>query len=599
MAEKRICVPAPLARRPLRSGSYVAPTTYRRLLLEVAFKLRPWDVEELRFFVKDAIPDETAADALTVLGLLECLERHNLLGPGSGGHLYLRKYLEKMGREDLAALLAPPEELGGSATSARPSLPGPLSRIANRLGINSMVWPLSTYRMAALEVFRGLTEGEVEQIRWLSQDFFDARLDACCWSKEMSGVELLGAMENSALIGPGNYSFLIDCLEEIGRPDLVVLILPPSLPYLPDSLDIPALLNQKRIETIQLKKTQYQFGMQGLVKATEMAPRAAMNAGGWYKRILGALSPKTLEKHSSYIIECLPTTLINTSLHLNALLDGIQEYENNGDTVKFAEHISECEEHLDILQALMEKIDWDHLPRKRENIATSRQYHPVRQVSYGAFSGVTELLLEFSGSRERLQEESRHLNRELNRLESLLRLAGYMWSVTSWLIASLQVAARSPIDLRQYDFLFRILVRRNKHMIRSNSGMFEAVLGRTGAGRELLKTFRKDKLIIIDDATVKDDCSKAVQFHESATPIPVFVFVVLLLSEYPSLSPSDLEELIAALKDYISEKEQVFCQVNGVVTRMVLQGICKNIEAFRRSQLSEVQSESITEIFSV
>ena len=43
--EKRVCVPARLARRPLRSKNYVAPTAYRKLLMEVAFKLRPWDVE--------------------------------------------------------------------------------------------------------------------------------------------------------------------------------------------------------------------------------------------------------------------------------------------------------------------------------------------------------------------------------------------------------------------------------------------------------------------------------------------------------------------------------------------------------------------------
>ena len=448
-------------------------------------------------------------------------------------------------------------------------------------------------------MFRGLTESEVEQIRWLSQDFFNATLQAYyCWSKEMTGVELLGAMEKSGLVGPGNYSFLVDCLEEVGRPDLVVLIMPPiTLPYLPGSMDIPALLNHKRIEIIQLKKTQYKFGMQALVKATEMESQStAQNAGGWYKRILGALSPKSLEKYSSYIIENLPATLINVSLHLNALLDGLQEYECNGDTVKFAEHISQCEEHLDILQELMEKIDWDHLPRKRENLATSRQYHPVRQASYGAFSGVSELLLEFSSSREQLQEESRHLNRVLTRLESLLRLAGYMWSLTSWLIALLQVAVRSPICLRQYDFLFRMLINRNKRVIRSNSGMFEAVLGSTSVGRQLLKTFKKDKLID-HDARSKNESSNATFFHVSATPIPVFVFVLLLLSEHPSLSPDDLEEIIIALKNHIGEKEPIFCQINSAVTMMVLQGIYKNIEAFRRSQLQELHSDGINEIF--
>ena len=586
----------PLTRRPLRSGNYVAPTPYRKLLLDIAFKLQPWDVEELSFFVKDAVPDETAAEALTALGLLECLERHKLLGQGE--YTSLRKYLTEIGREDLAARLAPPEELGSS--SATPAyFSGPLSRIVTSLEVNNMmVWPLNTYRKSALEVFRELTVEEVEQIRWLCQDFLRAKPR---WSEVVTGVELLYMMEKNGLVGPGNYSFLVDCLEEIGRPDLVLLVLPPSLPYLPASMDIPSLLHHKRIETIQLKKTQYQFGMRSLMKVTDVASRTtARNAGGWYKRILDGLSPQSLERHSAYIIESLPTTLINTSLHLNALLDSIDEYECNGDTVKFAGHIAECEEHLDLLQSLMEQTDWDIMPRKRESLATSRQYHPVRQASYGAFSGVAELLLEFSGAKQQFQEESRHLGRVLTRLESILRLSGYMWSLTSWLIASLQVSVCSPVSLGKYDFLFRLLVRRNRHIIRSNGGMLEDVLSRTPAGGKLLKHFKNRKLIS-DSSSGKDMSSASTLLHIAATPIPVFVFMVLLLSEHTSLAPSDLDEIIASLKDHISEREEAFGQINQTVTMMVLQGISLNIETFRRSKLQQFCSDNvhgIEEIFS-
>ena len=44
------------------------------------------------------------AEALTTLGLLECMERHKLLGPE-------KYYREEMGRKDLAVLLAPPEDI--------------------------------------------------------------------------------------------------------------------------------------------------------------------------------------------------------------------------------------------------------------------------------------------------------------------------------------------------------------------------------------------------------------------------------------------------------------------------------------------------------
>jgi hypothetical protein len=596
MVEKRVCLSLPtLVRRPLRSEGYVAPTAYRKLLLEVAYKLGPWDVEELRFFVKDAVPDETAAEALTALGLLECLERHKLLGPEEYTHL--RKYLKDMGREDLAALLAPPEDIKSAPVSVKPASSVGLGRIIGTRLVTT-AWPYSSYRRCALEVFRELTEEEVEQMRWLSMDFFETKPATHRWGEQMTGVNLLDVMEDNKLIGPGNYTFLLNCLEEIGRRDLVLMVLPPDLPYLPPSLDIPALLKWKRIENIQLKKTQYQFGMNSLVTVRQFASQnVAKNAGGWYKRILGALSPKSLEMHSSYIIENLPETLINTSLHINALLDAIEEYERNGDTAKLAMHLAECEEPLDILQNLMERIEWDNLPRKREKLATSRQYHPVRQASYGAFSGVAELFLEFSARKDKFQEEARYLGSLLERLESLLRLAGYMWSLTSWLIALLQVAVRSPICLDQYDFLFRVLVNRNKHIIRSNSGMLEAVLGSTPVGRKLLETFR-DKNLVSDVPSSEN----AVLLHMSATPIPVFAFVVLVLSEHPSLAAKDLEEIVAALKEYISERQDAFCQVNASVTMTVLNGIYSSIEAFRNSKIQEVCSDNvhgIEEIFSL
>ena len=590
---KQLSLISPLQRRPLRSNRHhVRPTAHRRLLLEVAFRLRTYEVEELEFMVKDVVV-APAGDSLTTLGLLETLERHRLLGPGE--YTTLREYLKKIGREDLAALLAPPVEVGAS-TCTRTSLPGTLARIATRLGINTVVWPCSTYRRNTLEVFRGLSKVQVEQIRWLSQDFFGERLKTS-WANEMTGVELLNALECSCLLGPGNYTFLIDCLEEIGRPDLMIHIMPPSLPHLPASMDIPALLHHGHVQRMQLKKTQYQFGMKCLKMVSDVPSKiTAEHAGGWYKQILGGLSPKPAEANSksSYILEKLPDTLINMSLHLNDLHSALSEYESNGDTAAFAQYISASKHHLDILQGLMEEIDWDREPRRSERTATSRQYHPVRQASYGAFSGIAELLLEFSGSRERLQEESRLLSCALTRIESLLFLCGYMWSLTSWMIATLQVAVCAPVCLTEYDFLFRLLLHRNRQLIWSNSRMLDIVLGPTSAGKRLLKCFKQGAF---GDKT--DQISHP--FHVAATPFPVFAFVLLLLSEHPTFSAEDMEEIIESLKYYVGSQEQTFCRIYDYVTAMVLRNISRNIETFRHAKLQEFQSQDlhgIEEIFS-
>jgi len=164
---------------------------------------------------------------------------------------------------------------------------------------------------------------------------------------------------------------------------------------------------QKRMKTLSLKKTQHKCGMRSLVLVRDSVSQLITQKGtGFFQRTCDSVSPKPVTVHSSYIIENLPTTLINMSLLTNSLLDAVEEFDHKGHTQKFINHISDSEKHLDIMQSLMEEIGWDIHPRKRENMSSSRQYHPVRQTSYGAFSGLVELVLELSSNWEKVQEDT-------------------------------------------------------------------------------------------------------------------------------------------------------------------------------------------------
>ncbi len=584
-----------LARRALHSASapHAALTSYRKVVLEVARRLWPDEKDELRFAMKDFVPPEDAEDELTGVELMECLEHHGLLGPQN--FAFLVKTLKNMGRQDLAELFARPERFRwdrDSSSLAIARMPHSATKSAQALvptRQTSFLGPFSSFRNLVLDMSRELNQEEVKQIRWLSQDFFQHGNRR---SDEMTGLDLLHAMEDNNLLGPGNYSFLVDCLREIGRLDLVSVMEPPSLPTLHPSFGILAQLCMKRMEVFSLKRTQYVFGMNNLIATIDGVSKGAVrSSGGWFQRICDSLSPKAVEAHSSFIIEHLPKTLINMSLYMNMLLHAIEEYQRNGDSPEFAGHIASCETHLDVLLSLMEEIGWDALPRKRERIATSRQYHPVRQASYGAFSGLAELTLECSSNRERVQEETRKLSSVLSRLESVLRLSGCMWSLTSWMIALLQVAVRSPVCLDQHEGLFRVLVSRHKRAIANNCGILEAVLTKTRVGRRLLETFRAKTTI----SQREESSSIAAMVHTSITPMPVFVFVILLLSERPSLAPHDFEVIIRSLKEHVEEKKDTFCKINGTVTLMVLDGIFRNVESFRQTRMQELGQNCNTE----
>ena len=338
-----------------------------------------------------------------------------MLGPRN--RTLLVRCLKDVGRDDLAALLTPPEDLESTVTSHSSALV--LAPSFDREDC-PLVWPLSSFRKMTLAICRELEQEEVEKIYWLSKDFLENRTESS--SDEMNASELFHTLEENKPIGPGNYSFLVECLDEIGLLDLVSLIQPTrNLPYFPQSLSILAQMQRRQMEVLNMKRTQYTFGMRNLVLVRQMAAQVtAPNAVGWFQRICSSLRPTSIEAYSSFIIEHLPATLINMSLYINAYLDSFQEYESNGDTPKFAEYISESERRLDMLQCLMESVGWDALPRKREIWPPSRQYHPIRQASYGAFSGLAELVLELSSNKEKTQESTRQLSCVLTRLETLI-----------------------------------------------------------------------------------------------------------------------------------------------------------------------------------
>ena len=54
------------------------------------------------------------------------------------------------------------------------------------------------------------------------------------------------------------------------------------------------------------------------------------------------------------------------------------------------------------------------------------------------------------------------------------------------------------------------------------------------------------------------------------------------------MDPEDLEEIVLSLKQYIEGKTEAFCQINGVVTMMIIDGIFRNVESFRQSRMHEL-----------
>ena len=75
----------------------------------------------------------------------------------------------------------------------------------------------SPHRCKILSVSRYLSKEDVDEILYLSEDF----IPQSEVKQISSGLDLMRSLERHNRVAPGKYSYLLACLKEIGRIDLV------------------------------------------------------------------------------------------------------------------------------------------------------------------------------------------------------------------------------------------------------------------------------------------------------------------------------------------------------------------------------------------
>ena len=97
------------------------PSTYRRTLVEISKRLRPGELETMKFMLSEHIPKRRMEEIKSALQLFEALEEREMLGSDNLGTLRQLLVDASEGRTDLVSLLDKSKPSGQSTPlSPRP-----------------------------------------------------------------------------------------------------------------------------------------------------------------------------------------------------------------------------------------------------------------------------------------------------------------------------------------------------------------------------------------------------------------------------------------------------------------------------------------------
>ena len=202
----------------------------------------------------------------------------------------------------------------------------------------------SDHRKLMLRIAKLLSCEDVDGILYLSEDCTQTA------GSVSFGVDLMRSLERDGKLGPGNYTYLLSCLREIGRIDLerslkktLGLGDDDTLPFLPPSFSVPNQLLVVKISSLQHKRG---LLLSSMCCITDLKSNHPMSSHRWapiverkYTCISSSLTAAQVLPDSSKITQVLVTTLDQLSKGLSLWTKAMGQFLQHGELSKIAEHV--------------------------------------------------------------------------------------------------------------------------------------------------------------------------------------------------------------------------------------------------------------------
>ena len=432
----------------------------------------------------------------------------------------------------------------------------------------------SSHRKLMLRIAKLLSREDVDELLYLSEDSFESQSPSA--GSVSSGVDLMRSLERHGKLGPGNYSYLLSCLREIGRIDLetslskavglfsqdnLFIPMPPTLP----SFSSHNQLFGMKMSGIRSKQTAFASSMRHVVGLVSDMEPWRLEIKKKYQIILSCLSASEMLQDSSKVLQVVETTLESVSSTGHAWCMAVSDFEQRKSFPMISRYLRGAEMHMQNFHNALDSINWKKQWRMHFDCMAPRHTHLIGRVSTQAASNLCALASELLGE-SKLEGASKELSNILTTIESIFYLSSHAYSVITWFVTLINEVASGRIDIRSCQQHLEYLLEQHKPQIAAHWSTFHNLL----YGTNVLNTITECGLVDPSKATTYPSTivSVAELLHLIVVPLTVLLLVhseVLTVEDWLLIQT----RLIDHFKAMTQDASKLYCRLVLVVVNAV------------------------------
>lgn len=381
----------------------------------------------------------------------------------------------------------------------------------------------SNHRKLMLRIAKSLSRQNVDEILYLSEDCIKTT------SRVPSGVDLMRGLERNGMLGPGNYTFLLSCLREIGRIDLEQqlkksLSTSHALPSVPASFCGPNQLFLVKLSGLEHKRGNFVSSMCCITDLKTNSQAWAPYINRKYTCLFSALTTSQDLPESFEIVKVLVTTLDNLSKSLVTREKAVADFALTKDYSTLLTDVHQVGVLAKVYIAALDSIGWRKKWRTSE-IEEIYELSPLYHASLHTSSTLRELANELFGECQ-LREAT---DKPVKNLHSIQFYAVQQFIILHWLVTLIEFAAYCKVDLQSYKDFFKSMIEYHKPGITANQTFLHWLLN----GTKLLEKIESEGLVKLEsgNSSSPDD---VVSLENALLPIvlPLTLFSLLYSEDF-------------------------------------------------------------------
>ena len=430
----------------------------------------------------------------------------------------------------------------------------------------------SPHRCKTLSVSRLLSKEDVNEILYLSEDF----IPQSEVGQISSGLDLMRSLERHNRVAPGKYSYLLACLKEIGRIDLVTtlteFIYSCLLESMPSTFRAPSQMYAAKLHILMSKQSRYVEGMKTL--------QAAANNVNFWEEWISSTFHRLLKCSSDSSPILSEKVTIPELVHL--ILEGVVNVTVPwvGAVLAFLQGTSGTEVKRKLQDIQLHKVklfdDLSGAGLSEEFLLTERSQHldvAVSAASYALFDFLSELLGKAVDS-----ERVGRLLKALSAIESITPENCAFETLPQLLLQLTKVAVSSSIQFQSCESLLKSLL----HNLKNINTVLTVLQG----------TILEDKVSKIKQELTNEEGNFLYCLPElDACPLVTTTLVCLLaLFSVLEITPIHWEKIEMQLLQCLKSQQQKEMMALKCLLLQVCGAMQCELDSFRDTSLTEFVS---------